>query len=373
MVRLYTLWELEKELSPDKFQNILSPDAALEKAAFIYDLDYRNYTSPPVNDAPARLPVPKDKPYIRSGHDPVYDALETNLMEGWIIGVGTDEYWDDTVNPFHINAAGELVFDGIDPFCWVVSEFLRAFQLAIINRNGRKPTATEKFRPSGGPVQHAQAAKTINSKAAGRLLAAGEIYNGNIEGFHETAQLLGGDAPAGYDQVMDNKGLIIAGASFAAGLGLGRLRPINEITELKNLHVLGKVEGEYSILNPGPLSNDLAETFSSGAYKEITLSADTTFYRGGVEGRPLGQFFGYEQPQGVLQTRVDKALLPQWPNGSVSPLNAYHEIQIPAGTKVYVGEVGYQTDIYSGGTEQVVVPTPWKIPGVNFLSNGILK
>ncbi len=36
MVRLYTLWELERELSPDKFQNILTPDAALEKAAFIY-------------------------------------------------------------------------------------------------------------------------------------------------------------------------------------------------------------------------------------------------------------------------------------------------------------------------------------------------
>ncbi|GJK17155.1 hypothetical protein TUM16664_49350 [Enterobacter cloacae] len=87
----------------------------------------------------------------------------------------------------------------------------------------------------------------------------------------------------------------------------------------------------------------------------------------------LGQFFGYEQPQGVLQTRIDKALLPKWPNGSESPLDSYHKIQIPAGTKVYVGEVGYQTDLFSGGSEQVVIPTPWKIPGVKILGSGGLK
>lgn len=34
MLRLYTLWELERELSPDEFQHILTPDAVLEKAAF---------------------------------------------------------------------------------------------------------------------------------------------------------------------------------------------------------------------------------------------------------------------------------------------------------------------------------------------------
>ncbi|EGT4353117.1 HNH endonuclease [Cronobacter sakazakii] len=85
------------------------------------------------------------------------------------------------------------------------------------------------------PVQHAQAAKTINSKAAGRLLAAGGIYNGNIEGFRKTAEQLGGDAPAGYAQVMDNKGLLIAGASVAAGLTLGRLGSVGELDELSTL------------------------------------------------------------------------------------------------------------------------------------------
>lgn len=89
-------------------------------------------------------------------------------------------------------------------------------------------------RPSA-PVQHAQAAKTINSKAAGRLLAAGGVYNGNIEGFRKTAEQLGGDALEGYNQVMDNKGLLITGASVAAALGIGRLTPVNEIEALSNL------------------------------------------------------------------------------------------------------------------------------------------
>lgn len=215
--------------------------------------------------------------------------------------------------------------------------------------------------------------QTLNSASVGRLLAAGGIYNGNIEGFHQTAQQLGGDAPAGYDQIMDNKGLIIAGASVAAGLGLGRLGPMNELSELKNLHVLGKVEGEYSAIAPGPLSDRFAETFSGGVYKEITLSSDTVFYRGGQNGTDLGRFFSYEKPQGVLQARIDKAILPEWPDGSKSIIDSYYETKIPAGTKVYVGEVGYQADIYSGGTEQVVIPAPWEIPGVETLNFGGLK
>ncbi|MGL4183200.1 hypothetical protein ACK8HF_22350 [Enterobacter ludwigii] len=95
------------------------------------------------------------------------------------------------------------------------------------------------------------------SEAAGRLLTAGGIYNGNIEGFYQTAQQPGGDAPTGYNQVMDNKGLIIAGASVTAGLGR-----LGGASELNNLHVLGKVEGEYSMIKPGPLNERFAQTFS---------------------------------------------------------------------------------------------------------------
>ncbi|EPN1932919.1 hypothetical protein ACTV70_004596 [Cronobacter dublinensis] len=87
------------------------------------------------------------------------------------------------------------------------------------------------------PVQHAQSAKTINSKAAGRLLAAGGIYNGNIDGFRKTAEQLGGDALTGYDQVLNEttKGTAIALVSIAAGLGLGRMGAAPEISQLAKL------------------------------------------------------------------------------------------------------------------------------------------
>lgn len=85
------------------------------------------------------------------------------------------------------------------------------------------------------PVQYVQTARTINSKAAGRLLAVGGIYNGNPGGFRKTAEQLGGDAPAGYDQIMNNKGLLITGASVAAGLTMGRMR----FPELEKFELFG--------------------------------------------------------------------------------------------------------------------------------------
>jgi len=238
MLRLYTLWELEREVSPDQFQYILTPDAALEKATRYYDLDYRNYTSPPFGKVPRQLNGLTDTFYKRADrtvYDPVYDDLEMNLLEGWIIGIDADEHWDNTINPFFIDKHGELIFDSHDSFCWELSDFSCAYQRTISNRNGKKADPTVKLQSFGEPVQHAQSTKTINSKAAGRLLAAGGIYNGNIEGFRQTAQQLGGDAPVGYDQVMNdqNKGFLIVGTSIAAGLGIGRLGTAREISELK--------------------------------------------------------------------------------------------------------------------------------------------
>ncbi|HID4130235.1 TPA: DUF6883 domain-containing protein [Pluralibacter gergoviae] len=99
----------------------------------------------------------------------------------------------------------------------------------LIDNKISKPVYVSSSRQ---PKQYAQAAKTINSKAAGRLLAAGGIYNGNLEGYSRTAEQLGGDAPAGFQQVMDNKGIIIAGASVASGLMLGRLGNPSELAEL---------------------------------------------------------------------------------------------------------------------------------------------
>ncbi|MNF00519.1 hypothetical protein D3C80_1993590 [compost metagenome] len=92
-----------------------------------------------------------------------------------------------------------------------------------------------------------------------------------------------------------------------------------------------------------------------------------------MEGQPLGQFFSLESPAGVLQTRIDKAVLPIWPGGGKSPIDTAFKVKIPAGTEVYIGEVGSQGGFYIGGTEQIVVVKPWTIDGVQIIGSNPLK
>jgi hypothetical protein len=136
---------------------------------------------------------------------------------------------------------------------------------------------------------------------------------------------------------------------------------------------IGRVEGTYSAINPGPLADSLAEIFSGGRYSVVTLEKDTVLYRAGTSDKPLGRFFSSEPPVGVLQTRIGKAVLPEWPGGATSHIDTAFEIKIPAGTKVYVGEVGSQNGFYIGGTQQIMVQKPWLIDGVQVIGSSPLK
>ena len=88
------------------------------------------------------------------------------------------------------------------------------------------------FVPASKPQTH-----TLNSAGVGRLLAAGGIYNGNIEGFRDTAEKLGDDAIKGYDQILNEKtvGVAITAASIVAGYGLGRMELSSTIRRLEKL------------------------------------------------------------------------------------------------------------------------------------------
>ncbi|MCF6252869.1 MAG: hypothetical protein L3J75_16610 [Methylococcaceae bacterium] len=142
---------------------------------------------------------------------------------------------------------------------------------------------------------------------------------------------------------------------------------------VKNVDGLGRVEGNFSAMNPGPLPNNIADTFAGGKYQVVTLEKDTILSRAGTAGQPLGQFFDLDTPSSVMQTRIDKAILPVWPGGAKSPIDTAFEIKIPAGTKVYVGEVGSQGGAFVGGTQQIVVPKPWTIDGVEVINSRLLK
>ena len=130
---------------------------------------------------------------------------------------------------FDINDDGELIcrdplafrFDG-------AQRIIDAYKNAVAWRGvaWRDNSGTDgKPRPTVLPEQltntsQPAALSTINSKMAGRLLAAGGIYNQNPEMFAETARKLGGEAAQGFDEVLNEQtagSLIALSSIFAAG------------------------------------------------------------------------------------------------------------------------------------------------------------
>ncbi|WP_447920685.1 hemagglutinin repeat-containing protein [Achromobacter aegrifaciens] len=194
-------------------------------------------------------------------------------------------------------------------------------------------------------------------------------FNAGVEGgklIFEVAALLAGTGGVvkGGVTLTEKVSARVVGNAAKAG------QSVKGIGEISNL---GRVESTYSAIKPGPLADNIAETFSGGKYSVITLEKDTVLYRAGASDKPLGQFFSSEPPVGVVQTRIDKAVLPEWPGGAKSVIDTNFAIKIPAGTKVYVGEVGAQGGFYVGGTQQIVVQKPWLINGVEVINSSPLK
>jgi hypothetical protein len=142
---------------------------------------------------------------------------------------------------------------------------------------------------------------------------------------------------------------------------------------------------EFSAVeNPGPLAwekDPPAANFFGGKYNEVVLQEDLVLYRGGQAGKELGQWFTRDAPDSLAQIRIDSAVKPQWISPvtgkleSNSPIDTVYAIKIPKGTTVYEGPVGYQGGVYLGGpyTNQVFVPKPWNIPGVEILNTTPIK
>jgi hypothetical protein len=324
MFTLYMKWEAQRKLAPGDIQFILTPREALEMAGIFYELDYLEYDYQ-LNPL-RRNSVPKRRqgvhhrhaaqPYKRKHrpeYDGLYDEVKWNLEHGWMIGVNTQEKWDRFRNPFFFDGDSNLVYDCfMDTYGESFPQAVRQiYEYALNEHQGKKPAPTVKQHYADAPVQHAQAAKTINSKAAGRLLAAGGIYNGNIEGFRQTAQQLGGDAPAGYDQVMDNKGLLITAASVAAGLTMGRVNVTGELEELSSLSKIPTFESpalKGFTSESGVLLN--AEHAVVDYRKLSTYSLDVTHPIGGHKARVFQSALGYNPTNlDVLAGRVREGIL----------------------------------------------------------------
>ncbi|WP_024556015.1 HNH endonuclease [Franconibacter pulveris 1160] len=149
---------------------------------------------------------------------------------------------------FYIDEQGELICT--NPWAFErngAENIIRAFTHSVKCRCGSSRPRTTRFARSvfegvsGSGKKPAY--QTINSKAAGRLLAAGGVYNNNVDAFRETAERLGGDALKGYEQVLNEQ---TAGAVMAAASMLLVKRPAN-FEEIYGY--LGKIRGESKFLH----------------------------------------------------------------------------------------------------------------------------
>ncbi len=327
-------WDAERELAPGDIQFILSPRDALDMAGIFYELDYLEY-----DQCNRILPhsVPKrqtgvyhryaTQPYKRkrlTEYDGLYDEVKWNLEHGGMVGVDTNEKWEHFRNPFYFDDDSNLIYDCfMDTYSEGFQQAVRQiYEYSLNEHQGRKPPPTIKHHYADAPIQRAQAGKAINSKAAGRLLAAGGIYNGNVEGFHQTVQQLGGDAPAGYDQVMDNKGLLITAASVTAGLMMGKVNITEELEELSSLSKIPTFESpalKGFISESGTLLN--AEHAVVDYRKLSTYSLDPTHPTGGHKARVFQSALGYNPTNAdVLGARVQEGVLSA-PAKMLDPIN----------------------------------------------------
>ncbi|MGY5367880.1 HNH endonuclease signature motif containing protein [Enterobacter oligotrophicus] len=226
---IYELYDFRQVANITDFEKIVNPRRGMELACSYYELDYNYYK----HGMHFHLPERKwngdrifGKKYERRSlgyYDPIYDDVKTNLQLGWFIAVDRDEHWTWYNNPFYFNEEGNIVYESFMPDHWESSfrdEVMDAYQKVLERNQGIKPRPTQKIQYGASgyvePIQHAQSTKTLNSRNVGRLLAAGGVYNGNIEGFRKTAEQLGGEVLEGYKGVMTdtNIGLVIAAASI---------------------------------------------------------------------------------------------------------------------------------------------------------------
>ncbi len=226
-------------LSPESFERIISPMAAWKHAEQDYQFDDQWHHQRYIINIEPKSNHPLTATLAEHGVR-AKAQLKNMIERGDVVCLN-----DVSVLPadlFYIDDNGALICRDENAFKFSgATKIIGTFNLAVSKRDYRNfggkpaPTSSRQLRGGGSqPETYASVRETLNSKNVGRLLAAGGVYNGNVEGFRKTAEQLGGDAPAGYDQVLNKttKGVAIAAVSVAAGLGIGRMGAAKEVEEL---------------------------------------------------------------------------------------------------------------------------------------------
>ena len=126
-------------------------------------------------------------------------------------------------------------------------------------------------------------------------------------------------------------------------------------------------DGEiFSPINPGPLTDDIANSFRSSTYTEKILTEDTVFYRVyGGDAQMVGNYMSRTPQNGGIQSQFDLGLNPTWGNTAESIV----EVTVPKGTIIYEGSAATQginggAGNLLGGGNQIYIPearmnAPW--------------
>lgn len=240
------------ELAPELYDRIIIPSRAWSMVCRDYTFDdksaigFSNFGSD-IKERAAwnNAPVDEQGYYAKS--------MKHNIEHGDVVYIDTKSLWNPLDFAFYINHQGCLVSNsGYSAFKLDgANRIIRYYEQAITSRRGQeRPAATVRPLPQQ-PQKAKQQLHTLNSKAVGRLLAAGGIYNQNVEGFAETAKQLGGEAADGFSQVANPQsiGSLIALSSIVA---VARL-PNNSVANVKSLeelqHFLGTYKGDPKLLN----------------------------------------------------------------------------------------------------------------------------
>ncbi len=115
---------------------------------------------------------------------------------------------------------------------------------------------------------------------------------------------------------------------------------------------------KYSPIKPGPLIDDIANTFRSNTYTKSVTTKDITLYRVISEGgEKNGRYWSRTNPRGSLESTIDLALNPAWGNKATIVLKA----RIPKNTTIYEGIAAAQGSLVGGGNQIYIpkVPMEW--------------
>lgn len=240
----------EDKLAPKEYERILYPSLAWSRICEKYEFyDGQN--------ADFQLINMRERSYYRNlyqlgshGHGEKA-RLKRMVFSGDVVMLSD---MHSLGNLFYINDEGKLICSNSYAFYFsgankIICAYDRAVNRKDYQRTGGKPRPT--VRQIRGKGVQSESYGAINSKAAGRLLAAGGIYNQNPQMFADTARKLGGEAAVGFDQVLNEQtaGSLVALSSLAM-LGRASAAGRQSMASMEELqHFLGKSKGDHKLLN----------------------------------------------------------------------------------------------------------------------------